>query len=174
MTSAIEIRESLPEDAEAVRVIYPDAFREEDLLPLVAELLAPGQPVLSLVAVIDGAAAGHAAFTHCAVPECGGKAALLGPLAVASARQRQGVGTALISEGLKRLEAAGVAQVLVLGDPAYYSRHGFAPERGVAPPYQLPEEWRDAWQSLALGGAPALAGTLDVPAVWRHPEYWGP
>ena len=47
-----------------------------------------------------------------------------------------------------------MTHVYVLGDPAYYGRSGFIPEPAIAPPYALPEEWRDAWQSLSLGDAP--------------------
>ncbi|WP_421851862.1 GNAT family N-acetyltransferase [Oricola sp.] len=173
MNATFKIRDSQAGDIEALDRLYPDAFPEEDLVPLVHALLAGDQPVLSLVATSGGEVVGHVVFTRCAVPECGGRAALLGPLAVAPARQKAGIGSALIRAGHEKLAAEDVTQVLVLGDPAYYSRHGFAPERAVAPPYPLPDEWDGAWQSLALGGGPALEGTLDVPASWRHPEYWG-
>ncbi len=48
------------------------------------------------------------------------------------------------------MKRAGVIQVYVLGDSAYYERAGFEPVSDVAPPYPLPEEWRRAWQSLSL------------------------
>jgi hypothetical protein len=43
-----------------------------------------------------------------------------------------------------------VGKVLVLGDPAYYGRFGFAKETAIQPPYPLPEAWDGAWQSLVL------------------------
>ncbi|MCY0154352.1 hypothetical protein [Hoeflea alexandrii] len=74
-----------------------------------------------------------------------------------------------------RLKRDGVAHVYVLGDPAYYGRSGFSPETGVAPPYPLPEEYREAWQSLGLGSAPLPDhGTLGLPDVWMQPALWAP
>jgi putative acetyltransferase len=61
----------------------------------------------------------------------------------------------------------------VLGDPAYYARFGFRPERGVAPPFPIPEAWAEAWQGLALApDAPAPQGRLTVPAPWADPALW--
>ncbi len=76
---------------------------------------------------------------------------------------------------MKRLEESGVDLVCVLGDPAYYRRLGFAPERHVAPPYPLPGEWAGAWQSQHPSGAAVpQPGTLIVPAQWRRPALWAP
>ena len=171
----IDIRESLPSDLDAIEALYPDAFPDEDLLPLVRELLRETPIVLSLVGIIARSLAGHAVFTTCGTTASTDKVALLGPLAVAPAWQRQGIGTAIVRAGLQQLESAGVTQVYVLGDPAYYGRLGFAPELGVAPPYPLPAEWRGAWQSISLGrAAPPRRGKLSVPQPWLQPSLWAP
>jgi len=171
----IEIRPSRPEDMASVEKLYPAAFPEEDLLPLVRQLLTEEPGILSLVAEAGDAIAGHILFTLCAITGSDARAALLAPLAVAPEWQRKGIGSALIREGLDRLGQAGVAHVYVLGDPAYYGRSGFKPETGVAPPYPLPEEYRDAWQSLGLASAPLPGhGTLVLPKVWMQPALWGP
>lgn len=171
----IESRESRADDTGFLDRLYPAAFPDENLLPLVHALLACEPKPLSLVAGTGGMPAGHVLFTLCGITHTSARAALLGPLAVAPGQQRQGVGSALISDGLNRLERAGVAHVCVLGDPAYYGRHGFKPEPAIAPPYPLPAKWRDAWQSLGLGGATLPpAGTLKVPDVWMQPTLWGP
>ena len=175
MTDKIDIRESLPTDVSAIESLYPDAFPDEDLLPLVRDLLSAGSDVISLVAVADKALVGHVVFTACGIVGRTEKVALLGPLAVAPARQRQGIGKAMVRAGLQRLEAAGASQVYVLGDPAYYGRFGFGPDDGVGPPYRLPEEWRSAWQSLSLRGSmPSLSGQLSVPQPWRRQDLWAP
>lgn len=175
MSGEIEIRESGPEDLAAIGALYGRAFPEEDLSPLVRELLDEPRGVVSLIAAVRGALAGHAVLTDCGVAGRGARVALLGPLAVEPDRQGRGVGTALVRAGLERLEAAGAGRVLVLGDPAYYGRFGFAPEEDIAPPYPLPAEWRGAWQSLGLGGAERPGrGRLVVPGPWRRRELWGP
>lgn len=45
----IEIRESVPGDLASIEVLYPDAFPDEDLLPLVRELLQDASGTFSLV-----------------------------------------------------------------------------------------------------------------------------
>ena len=175
MIDRLDIRESLPGDLVAIETLYPEVFPEEDLLPLVRDLLRAAPRVLSLVGIAGASLAGHVVFTTCGTTAEPDKAALLGPLAVAPAWQRQGIGTAIVRAGLQRLEDAGAAQVYVLGDPAYYGRLGFGPEAGVAPPYPLPAEWRGAWQSMSLGGAgPPRRGQLSVPPPWRQARLWAP
>lgn len=175
MTCELEIRESGAGDRCAIEALYPEVFPQEDLLPLVRALLNEGADVHSLVALVDNAVAGHAVFTRCRVAGSDAAVALLGPVAVLPRMQKRGIGSALIRDGLTRLETEGAAEVYVLGDPAYYGRFGFAPERQVVPPYDLPEEWRDAWQSVRLGGALAsVGGRLTVPRPWRDPALWGP
>jgi putative acetyltransferase len=173
MAEDITTREGLPDDRAAIEALYVQALPQEDLLPLLRDLLQETGITLSLVATVADRLVGHIAFTLCTLPDGGGKAALLGPLAVVPAQQRQGVGSALVWAGLHRLEDAGVNHALVLGDPAYYGRFGFLPEAGVAPPYVLPTEWAQAWQSKRMGGA-AAPGTLPVPAPWRRPALWAP
>ena len=171
----IEIRESRAGDLASIEKLYPDAFPDEDLLPVVRELLESTSGVLSLVAISNAALAGHGVFTTCNIAESDDTAALLGPLAVAPSGQRQGIGGKIIHAGLQRLRTCNVSLVCVLGDPDYYGRFGFVPELGVAPPYPLPVEWRGAWQSINLGDiAFSGTGTLSVPAPWRRPALWAP
>lgn len=175
MSKEIEIRGSLPTDTSLIERLYPDAFPDEDLLPLVQELLREEQNVLSLVAILHRTLAGHVVFTMCSIAGRTDKVALLGPIAVAPHMQRRGIGSALIREGLQRLKTQGTSQVHVLGDPAYYGRFGFQPDDGVIPPYPLPKEWLTAWQSISLrDGKPVLQGTLSVPQPWQQSALWAP
>ena len=178
MIEEIEIRESLPNDVASIEKLYPDAFPDEDLLPLVMELLREEPIVLSLVGIVDRALVGHVIFTTCSIAGRSYKVSLLGPLAVASVWQRQGVGSALVREGLQRLKNASAIQVYVLGNPVYYKRFGFELETGVAPPYPLPEEWRGAWQSVNAFRGATMAPTSPMGALthWFGPalvRLWG-
>ena len=170
-----DIRESKRDDLGAIESLYPDAFPDEDLLPLVRDLLSDAAIAMSLVGTIDAQIVGHAIFTKCRVGGNRVNAALLGPLAVAPAWQRQGIGSAIVYAGLQRLEEAGVRRVYVLGDPAYYRRLGFLPECLVEPPFSLPAEYDGAWQSRSLGEtAIPITGKLSVPPQWLRRALWVP
>jgi putative acetyltransferase len=171
----MNIRESVQSDFETIESLYPEAFPDEDLLPVVRELLRTPKIVLSLVAAIDSKPVAHVIFTDCEVAGTNIKAALLAPLAVAPRFQRQGIGSAIVRNGLERLQQAGVQLTCVLGDPAYYSRLGFNKETLVEPPYRLPAEWESAWQSQYVGdSATTFAGRLSVPPQWQQPALWLP
>ncbi len=166
------IRDASAADRGAVRALYADAFPDEDLSALVLALMDDPGTALSLVAEAGGVTIGHIAFSTCRIGPEGRPVALLGPLAVAPARQRRGVGSALVREGLGRLRGRPHHAVFVLGDPTYYARFGFAPQDHVAAPYPLPEAWRAAWQALSLSDEALPEGVLHVSPPWRDAAYW--
>ena len=55
----MHIRQSVPGDVAELEQLYPEAFPDEDLLPLVTDLLANPSIVLSLVGVVDSTLVGH-------------------------------------------------------------------------------------------------------------------
>jgi putative acetyltransferase len=82
--------------------------------------------------------------------------------------QRRGIGSRLIRAGLAACAQAGWEAVVVLGDPAYYSRFGFASARarGLANEYTTGDEF------MALELRPgALARIRGV--VKYTPEFQG-
>jgi putative acetyltransferase len=166
------IRESTSGDFDAIVAIYPHVFPDEDLVPVVSDLLEDTGIRLALVATTGDQIAGNVIFTTCGVEGSDAKVALLGPLAVAPDCQRQGIGSLLVRAGLQQLAEADFDRVCVLGDPAYYGRLGFVRETGIETPYPMPAEWDGAWQSQPLGDASTCAGKLVVPPPWQHPELW--
>jgi putative acetyltransferase len=85
-----------------------------------------GALTLSLVAEADGQIVGHAAFSPVLIDGQEGGWYGLGPVSVRPDRQKTGVGSAIVRDGLDRLEAMGARGCVVFGDPAYYGRFGFA------------------------------------------------
>ncbi len=131
--------------------------------------------MLSLAAFEGDTLVGHVIFTTCGTEGSPEDGALLAPLGVIPRLQKHGLGKALVRAGFGRLRDRGTAQVFVLGDPSYYQRFGFRPEKNVQPPYPLPAEWADAWQFATLSIRPPLApGTLTLPTPWMNPALWGP
>ena len=173
VTDGMIIRQSTLADLNAIETIYPLAFPDEELLPLVIDLLADPDVVLSLVGELEGDVVGHVLFTRCGIDEETAGAALLGPLAVTPSHHGLGIGSAMVRAGLEMLRHGGTNIVLVLGDPAFYGRLCFETDSQVRPPYALPAEWANAWQSQKLGdSSKTTRGRLAVPAQWRDPTLW--
>ena len=81
---------------------------------------------------------------------------LLGPVAVHPTHQGEGLGAALIRDGLASARAAGWERVMLVGDAPYYGRFGFTLLEGVImPPPTNParvlgqELVPDAWAGVA-------------------------
>ena len=86
---------------------------------------AAGALTLSLVAVQDEALVGHVAFSPVTINDIEGDWYGLGPVSVWPERQRQGIGQALIRDGLHRLKVLRASGCVLLGNPNYYGRFGF-------------------------------------------------
>jgi putative acetyltransferase len=138
------------------------AFETNTEADLVDALRAQAKPIVSLVAEDGDAIVGHILFspvTLIAHPEL--HIIGLAPMAVMPARQRQGIGSALIHEGLRRCRALGFDVVIVLGHPEYYPRFGFTPAShfGLGCEYEVPEEVFMVLE-LEQGALQGKAGTI--------------
>ena len=79
----------------------------------------------SIVAAENGDVLGHVLGAHGDL--AGRDIVAVAPLAVTPSHQREGIGTALMTELLRRADATGWPLVVLLGSPAYYPRFGFEP-----------------------------------------------
>ena len=106
-----------------------------------------------MVAVVEGAVAGHVIATRGWLEPLGIPVLGLGPLGVAPGAQRRGVGTALVHALLAVAEACEERAVALLGSPDYYRRFDFVPatELGIEPP---DPQWGVHFQARRLTGAP--------------------
>lgn len=132
----MRIRPEQPEDIEAIRQITKAAFTpvehsSQTEAAIVDALREAGALAISLVAVADGDVVGHVAFSPVAIDEADQGWYGLGPVSVRPDQQKRGIGGALIREGLSRLAQIGAKGCVVLGDPAYYGRFGFAHDPGL-------------------------------------------
>jgi putative acetyltransferase len=121
----IRVEESA--DWPALYAIYSATFGQLAEADLVRNMHDNGDLILSLIAYAEEPA-GHIAYSRMILHETPSiKAAVLAPLAVTPSYQKQGIGAALVQDGLKRLTGKDLDLVLVLGEPHYYSRFGFTP-----------------------------------------------
>jgi len=122
---------------------------------------------LSLVADEDGEIIGDVLLSRVGLEGAEWLLLELGPISVAPARQRQGIGSALVREALRRADERDEPLVLVLGHPSYYPRFGFRPasELGLFPPN--PAIPADAFMAVPLRAYdPALRGRVVFPPAY--------
>jgi len=86
---------------------------------------------LSIVAEIDNEIVGHILLSKAAVEnkEEQQEVIVLAPIAIKPIYQKQGIGSKLINEGLKRCKELGFNIVFLIGHPEYYPKFGFKPAR---------------------------------------------
>ncbi len=138
--AAIVVRTEDPDDFDAIAVVVEAAFgRPEQVAQLVEKIRASDRyvPELALVAVEDGEVVGHTMLSYSTlVGDEEHEVLQLSPVAVTPARQRGGIGGALMRAGIEGAKARHEPLVVVLGSPFYYPRFGFEPCRryGIEPP----------------------------------------
>ena len=123
------VRTERVSDIEAISEVLTAAFNGDAEAQLVDVLRGEGAMLVSMVAELAGVVVGHLAFTRAHI-EWGGaeqSVAALGPMAVSSRYQRQGIGGKLVTAGLAACHSRGERVVVVLGHSAYYPRFGFVP-----------------------------------------------
>jgi HAD superfamily hydrolase (TIGR01509 family) len=126
------IRPETPADIPAIRAINLAAFGQANEAGLVDLIRGRGKASLSLVAVDAGRLLAHVLFSPVTVlpsyPDLHGLG--LGPVAVLPEAQRTGIGSRLIRAGLQLCREQGCDFVVLVGNPAYYSRFGFTSASG--------------------------------------------
>jgi putative acetyltransferase len=143
LTPAIRVRAEDKNDWTAVRAVNTAAFGASLEADLVDALRVRAQPLISLVAEIQGAVVGHIMFSPVALAKHDERKLMgLGPMAVLPEHQRKGVGSALVRAGLKRCEELGCDAVVLVGHAEYYPRFGFVPAAryGISCQYDVPED----------------------------------
>ena len=163
------IRNETADDIAAISRLITEAFlvlaqSTGTEASIVEKLRAEGALALSLVAEEEGEVIGYLAASAARIgPQDGW--GLIGPLAVLSSRHRQGIGTALMAEALRRLRATSRGAAVV-GDPVYYGRFGFRafPGLGVAgcPP--------EVVQALPFDGIEPHGELIHHPAFGLHQQ----
>ena len=141
------IRPETPNDYDSIRGIliaafanHPYSHQTEHLI--VEGLRADNALTLSLVAEVDGRVVGQIAFSPVKIDGKDCEWLGLGPVAVTPGLQRQGIGQALVNEGLKQIRGLGAQGCVLVGDPAFYRRFGFEnnpalPVEGVPPEFTM-------------------------------------
>lgn len=162
------IREERSADQKAIRSLTEEAFRgrpyaDGDEQDVIDRLRKAGVLSLSLVSVLGNEVVGQITFSPAALEKNTGIWFALGPVAVLPAHQGQGIGSALINQGLTRIEDQGALGCILTGNPAYYQRFGF-----VVSPVNCPPNEPGEFFMLKL-----LSPVQPVGRFSFHPAFYG-
>jgi len=119
MKPEITIRSETDADVDAITDVTIAAFKTLEISNhteqfIIEALRAAKALTISLVAELDGRVIGHIAFSPVAISDGTRNWYGLGPVSVLPEYQRQGIGKALIREGLSRLRDIDVEEILIL------------------------------------------------------------
>ncbi|MEZ5939500.1 MAG: N-acetyltransferase [Hyphomonadaceae bacterium] len=166
--SPYTILQESPEHAADVEALYDDVFGPGRFAKTVERLREGNAPIpeACLVAVDDKGLTGVVRLWPVTVGD-GGRAALLGPLAVAARRRGNGVAFKLMEQAIAVCAEQGYPAVVLVGDESYYTRAGF--RRSEPGRFALPgpvDPKRVLVRELSAEGA-GLNGLLSVPRALR-------
>lgn len=168
----VKIRRETAGDHQNITVVNNLAFGQKNEGQLVMRLRKTKKfnPGLSLVAEVQGRIVGHILFYPIEIrsEDKVFPSLALAPMAVLPEYQRQGSGSQLVEEGLKKARKLGFSSVIVLGHAAYYPRFGFEPagKWGIRPPFEVPD---DVFMALELvrDGLKDIQGTVEYPPEFK-------
>jgi Predicted acetyltransferase len=124
------IRNETDSDIEAITEVTIAAFKTLAISNhteqfIIEALRAGGALAISFVAEENGRVIGHIAFSPVSISDGTPNWYGLGPVSVLPEHQRQGIGKALIGEGLSRLKDQNAQGCCLVGHPDYYQKFGF-------------------------------------------------
>ena len=130
MNPKIVIRNETHNDICAITEVTISAFKTLEISNhteqfIIEALRAAKALTLSLVAEMDDRVIGHIAFSPLTISNGTRNWYGLGPVSVLPEYHRQGIGKALIREGLSRLKAMNAQGCCLVGHPDYYRKFGF-------------------------------------------------
>lgn len=169
----VEIRSAIDSDYQDIYRINREAFGGNNEAMLVANLRSTDNfiPGLSLVAEIEGQVVGYILFSRVQLETQDGELPILAlaPMAVLPKYQNQGIGTALVKQGLKVCQQYGEKVVVVLGHADFYPRFGFkqARSKGVQAPFPVPD---NAYMLIELipDILKDISGTVIYPPIFNN------
>lgn len=149
------LRPETPSDIGAIhdltrRAFAPMPYAGGDEQDVIDRLRARGALSLSLVAEDQGRIVGQVTLSPAAHDSGAQGWMALGPISVDPARQKSGLGAALIAAAQAWMRERGAPGCILTGNPRYYSRFGWA----VSPRHAPDNEPAEFFMVLALGAEP--------------------
>lgn len=135
----VEVRIEQPDDIDAVRLVNDQAFGQPDEGRIVDKLRKSCAGIISLVATSNNQIAGHVLFSPATIETQGSVIEGMGlaPMAVLPEFQKRGIGSELVTQGLRIIKGMKYPFAIVLGHDQYYPRFGFQ----TASKHGLQSQW---------------------------------
>jgi predicted N-acetyltransferase YhbS len=157
-----------PEDGPAIEELLDSAFgpfRDSKVSYRYRTGVAPVDHLRLVARDVDDAIIGTIRYWPILIGHAAKPGLLLGPLAVDGGKRTRGIGAALVRRTLDMAAWARHERVLLVGDPAYYSRFGFVP----AAPLGIVMAGENPARLQALALAPdGLTGVAGPVQPWRR------
>lgn len=160
------IRPERPSDEDSIEQVTRRAFRSHPYSHqteqfIIRALRAAHALSISLVAEDAGRIVGHVALSPVSISDGAAGWYGLGPISVEPALQGRGIGRALMERGLAELRKIGADGCVLVGDPSFYTRFGFANNpglvlEGVPPEFFLAQPLGNSWAHGTVRFHPAF------------------
>lgn len=155
----LRIRPATEADHINISVLVVSVFRQPNESHLIQELRDSGHIALELVAEDEGGLVAHICLSRLDSPE--GWLALA-PLSVRTESQGKGFGSELVRYAIDQARRDKYKAIVVVGDPAYYHKFGFA--------FQGPAQISSPYPAQFTGLYPIDPGTAAGEAALSYPE----
>lgn len=166
------VRQEQPGDSAAIfeltQLAFSTATHSSQTEQFIVDALRRnGHLALSLVAESEGRLVGHVAISVVTTSGSDGWYGI-GPLSVIPGFQRQGIGSFLLKEGMAIMRERGARGCVLVGDPAFYARFGFArctelEYPGIPPEYLLYKNFDNTIPKGVIAFSPAFGATGGSP-----------
>ncbi|MEQ1608293.1 MAG: N-acetyltransferase [Hyphomonadaceae bacterium] len=152
-------------DKPAVQDLTTRAFGQPDEARIIQQLERDGDAGLQMVAEMDGQIVGHMLFYGMGV--FGKVSAVgLGPMCVDPWVQKEGIGSKLVTAGLKEMHDMGASITFVVGHDWFYPKFGFTVE--AAAEFETPLKGPH-FMARRFRFGPPMSGRLIFPDAFGVP-----
>lgn len=179
-STVVDVRPVTPADRAAVGPLIRAAFGAEGarVAQLWDDVLDRALVAAELVATEPGTddVVGHVGISHAWLDARSERVdvLVLSPLSVAPARQRRGVGAALLAAAVAEADRLGSPYLVLEGDPGYYTRQGFVPASAYGVEAPSPRIPGPAFQLVTLSAHEAwMTGRVVYREVWWEHDCVG-
>lgn len=157
-----EIPSDIPEISKLVETAFLDLEISQNNEHRILDALREANALsLSMIYEENGEILGHVALSPVKISSGDGSCFGLGPIAVKREERHRGIGSALVIRSLEMLRTSNASACFLVGNPDFYSHHGFVADSrytlsGVPPEFFMVYTFRDDLSAGEVSFHPAF------------------